>query len=179
MDKLENFIKSNKPAFGEHKANTDKLWNQISLELDKEKSKVVPLWKSSSFKIAASIILILGVFSIINLSIGFNSDTSNNLANNELQEIDMYYQNMVQAQVRLVEKNTNLSKRNKQEFLNFLNDLDKEYDLLKLDLSENLDNEMVLEAIIKNYKKRIELIENLLQQINNAKTSTNEDTYIL
>lgn len=179
MDKFEKFIQSNKPAFDEHKPDTSKMWQHISLELDKEKTKVIPLWKSSYFKIAASLILIIGVFSIINLSTGFNSGNTYNFANQELQEIDMYYQNMVQVQVRLVEKSSNLSKSDKQEFLEFLMDLDKEYELLKVDLTDNVDNELVLVAIIKNYKKRIELIENLLLQINETKTSTNEDTYVL
>ena len=61
----------------------------------------------------------------------------------------------------------------------FINELDEEYEMLKLELGQNLDNQLVLEAIIGNYKKRIELIENLLHQINNSKQTTSKDEYIL
>jgi len=46
-------------------------------------------------------------------------------------------------------------------------------------MRNNLDNERVLEAIVANYKKRIELIENLLQQINDAKKTSEDYGYTL
>ena len=101
------------------------------------------------------------------------------MANQELQEIDMHYQGMVSYQVKLVKNNTQLSSVDKEEFLLFINELDEEYEMLKLELGQNLDNQLVLEAIIGNYKKRIELIENLLHQINNSKQTTSKDEYIL
>ena len=101
------------------------------------------------------------------------------MANQELQEIDMHYQGLVSYQVKLVKNNTQLSSVDKEEFLLFINELDEEYEMLKLELGQNLDNQLVLEAIIGNYKKRIELIENLLHQINNSKQTTSKDEYIL
>ena len=101
------------------------------------------------------------------------------MANQELQEIDMHYQGMVSYQVKLVKNNIQLSSVDKEEFLLFINELDEEYEMLKLELGQNLDNQLVLEAIIGNYKKRIELIENLLHQINNSKQTTSKDEYIL
>ena len=176
MDKFEKFIKENNAAFNEQKANKAKMWAAISNELDTPVPKVIPLWKKLPFKIAASVLIVLGVASIINFNI---QNTTTNYTNTELQEIDMYYQNMVQYQVKLVQNNQHLSERDKVDFLNFIDELDEEYDTLKLDLKDNLDNELVLEAIINNYKKRIELMENLLQQINESKNNTQENEYIL
>ena len=51
--------------------------------------------------------------------------------------------------------------------------------LKKQELQENLDAELVLEAIVINYKKRIELIENLLNQINSSKKMESDDVYML
>ena len=50
---------------------------------------------------------------------------------------------------------------------------------LKLEMRDNLDNERVLEAIVNNYKKRIELIENLLKQINASKKEIDYEGYTL
>ena len=179
MDKFEKFIKQNKSKFNDHTANTSKMWNAISMELDKPKTKVVPLWKSTFFKVAVSVIIVLGVLSIVKLSVGVNSNSTNNLAFTELQEINYHYQKMIESQINLLQKNTNLSASNKEEFLNFIDELDEENKLLILDLNDDLDNELVLEAIVNNYKKRIELIENLLQQIKNSKNKTDDNVYIL
>jgi len=46
-------------------------------------------------------------------------------------------------------------------------------------MCNNLGNERVLEAIIFNYKQRIELIENLLQQINDSKIQNDDYGYTL
>lgn len=179
MDEFEKFIKQNKSKFNDHKADTSKIWNAINLELDKPKTKVVPLWESTIFKVAASVIIILGILTIVKLSVGINSDSNSNLANTELQEINFHYQKLIVAQVNLVKKNTNLSADNKEEFLGFIEELDKEYNTLIIDLNDNLDNELVLEAIVNNYKKRIELLENLLKQIKESKNNTDDNVYIL
>jgi hypothetical protein len=176
MDKFEKFIKENNAAFNEHKADKAKMWAAISTELEAPKTTVIPLWRKLPVKIAASILIVLGIVSIINFSL---TNTSPNYANAELQEIDMYYTKMIQSQVKLVQNNQHLSASNKEDFLKFMDELDAEYEDLKLDLADNLDNELVLEAIINNYKKRIELIENLLQQINESKNNTHENEYIL
>ena len=60
-----------------------------------------------------------------------------------------------------------------------MDELDEEYKQLKLEMQHNLDNELVLEAIVNNYKKRIELIENLLKQINASKKEMDYEGYIL
>jgi hypothetical protein len=176
MDKFEKFIKENNATFNAQKADKAKMWAAISSELEEPAPKVIPLWKKLPFKIAASIIIVLGIASIIKFNI---QNTATNYANTELQEIDMYYQNIVQSQVKLVQNNQHLSKNNKEDFLKFMDELDEEYEALKLDLKDNLDNELVLEAIINNYKKRIELMENLLKQINESKHNTHENEYIL
>ena len=60
-----------------------------------------------------------------------------------------------------------------------MDELDVEYESLKLELNKNLDNERILEALVFNYKKRIELIENLLKQINSSKKTDNTNVYTL
>jgi len=60
-----------------------------------------------------------------------------------------------------------------------MDELDAEYEILKLEMQEDINTEQILEAIVVNYKKRIELIENLLKQINTSTKTNNNDTYIL
>lgn len=180
MDNLEKHIIKNKEEFNMHKADKAKMWDEISVALDAPDKKVIPLWRSPLFKMAMSLVLIVGIFSLIALNFINNNSQQNNFASQELQDIDVYYQGMVNTQIQLVKNNLNLSAKDKEEFLQFMDELDEEYNELKIDLKDNLDNELVLEAIISNYKKRIELMENLLHQINESKKITSDDNaYIL
>ncbi|WP_108868256.1 hypothetical protein [Aquimarina aquimarini] len=179
MDNFEKYITENKHLFDEHKADKSKIWQAIESEL--EPPKTIRLWKSPLLKIAASILILVGVFSLTNSFIinGFRSGTQNNIVHQELRDIDTYYKDLVSFQVQLVKNNPKLQPQDKEKFLSFMDELDEEYNILKLEMTKNLNNEYILEAIVNNYKKRIELIENLLKQINDSKKSNNNEGYIL
>lgn len=181
MDNFEKYIKENKEAFNVHKVDKDRLWQGITAQLDEEdKPKVIPLWRSSGLRIAASIALVVGLSIMAFFLVGNpNGQEIEGFASEELFEIDLHYKNLVYQQVQLVKNHPKLSAADKDEFLSFMDELDQEYEQLKQEMRSNLDNERVLEAIVNNYKKRIELIENLLQQINASKNETDYEGYIL
>ncbi|TGV01537.1 hypothetical protein [Flavivirga rizhaonensis] len=183
MDNFEKYIKENKALFDVHKADKSKLWENIESGLNKpeSKTKTIKLWSNPLFKVAATVIIALGVFSIINISLvsGANNSIQNNVALQELNDINSHYKGLIAYQVKLVNKNTQLSPEEKKEFLSFMDELDIEYEILKEELQKNVDTERVLEAVVINYKKRIELIENLLEQINSSKKLDNDDAYTL
>jgi len=181
MDQFEKHIRENKHLFDDKKPDKSKIWQAISTELEETEAKVIPLWKTSKFRAAASIVIILGIvgFFSVNFMSNVNNTATNNEDNIELNEINKHYKGVVAYHVQLVENNTNISSEDKIEFLSFMGELDEEYEVLKLEMNQGLANELVLEAIIKNYKKRIELIENLLAQINNSKKIESDETYIL
>lgn len=177
MDDFEKHIRDNKQLFDGHKADKAKLWANITSRLDEPKP--IPLWRSPLFRIAAGILLVFGLFYVANSTFREGFVEQNNVVNQELQDIDMHYQNLVSYQVQLIKDHPKLSDEDKKEFLSFMDELDAEYESLKLEMGKNLDNELVLEAIIGNYKKRIELIENLLHQIKDSKKINDEQGYIL
>jgi len=181
MDKFEKHIRSNKELFDIHKPEKAKLWENISVQLDNPQPKVIPLWRRSMFRIAASIALVLGLSGIIGVALfnPGNQTYQDPVVTEELQGIDMHYRALVSQQIQLVKDHPKLSENDKVEFLGFIDELDDEYEVLKLEMKKNLDSEIVLEAIISNYKKRIELIENLLQQINESKITDENDGYNL
>jgi len=183
MDNFEKHIRENAAEFDEHKADKEKMWAKIAVELkadDKKETKIVLLWKSPLMKIAASIVLIVGIAAFIGLSVfGSGASIETQYASKELLDIDMHYKGLVSYQVQLVKDNPNLSEEDKSEFLSFMDELDTEYEQLRLEMQKNLDNELVLEAIVSNYKQRIELIEKLLKQINDSKIEDEDYGYTL
>ncbi|WP_299534182.1 hypothetical protein [Ulvibacterium sp.] len=182
MDNFEKHIRENKALFDEHKADKAKLWANIASDLEEPGPKVVPLWRSPLIRVAAGVLLLFGIAGITGVFLMKKADYNmqETIVSQELLDIDMHYKSLVSYQVQLVKDNPKLSDGDKEEFLLFMDELDKEYELLKLEMKKNLDNERILEAIIANYKKRIELIENLLHQINDSKiTNEDYDGYIL
>ncbi|WP_446051260.1 hypothetical protein [Zobellia laminariae] len=179
MDNFEKHIKKNKEQFDGHKADRAKLWANIEAKLDPPKQKVIPLWKSPMLRIAATVLIVLGISGLLGVSFLSNSDSESSFVSRELQDIDMHYQGLVSYQVQLVQKNESLSDAEKAEFLSFMDELDVEYEQLRLEMQNNLDNDLVLEAIVSNYRKRIELIENLLRQLNKSKLKDDDYGYTL
>ncbi len=179
MDNFEKHIRENATQFDEHRADRAKLWAKISEELEKPEVKVIPIWKRPLMRVAASVIILFGLAAFIGVSIFGGNTNATQYASKELMDIDIHYQNLVSYQVELVRNNPNLTEENKVEFLSFMDELDLEYEALRKEMGSNLDNERILEAIVANYKKRIELIERLLKQINDSKKVDKEYGYTL
>jgi len=179
MDNFEKHIRENADQFDTQKADRAKMWANIATEIQKPEPKIIPLWKRAPFRIAASILLIFGIASFIGLSIYQSTAPETQYVSKELLDIDQHYQGLVSYQVELVKNSPHLSSMDKEEFLSFMDELDVEYETLREEMRTHLDNERVLEAIVANYKKRIELIEKLLQQINDAKKSDDDYGYTL
>ena len=180
MDNFEKHIRENAAEFDEHKADRSKMWAKISQELETEKPKVIPLWKSAKLRIAASLLILLGIAGFVGLQVlGNASSIETQYASKELLDIDTHYKSLVSYQVQLVQNNPNLTEDDKTEFLSFMDELDVEYEVLRKEMENNLYNERVLEAIVSNYKQRIELIEQLLKQINDSKLNDDDYGYTL
>lgn len=179
MDNFEKHVQENAAEFDEHKANRAKMWGNIAAELKVEKTKVIPLWKSPIFKIAAIVVLFISLSGIIGLSVWSSTAVETQYASKELLDIDIHYKSLVSYHVQLVKDHPKLSEEDKVEFLSFMDELDIEYEELRIEMAKNLDNELVLEAIISNYKQRIELIEKLLKQINDSKIQDEDYGYTL
>lgn len=180
MDNFEKHIRENAAEFDEHKADRSKMWAKISQELEVEEPKVIPLWKSPMLRIAATLLILVGIAGFIGLQVlGSGASSETEYASKELLDIDMHYKGLVSYQVQLVQNHPELSDEDKTEFLSFMDELDAEYKQLRVEMNNNLDNALVLEAIVSNYKQRIELIEKLLKQINDSKQKDDNYGYTL
>jgi len=179
-DELEKYIIKNKNEFDEYKLDEVeklKLWNHISEVLPEPHQKSISLWKKPVFKIAASIIILLGcTFSFIIFS---HNNYENDIVNQELYEIDGYYKSLVNNQIQLIKNNSNLSSSDQDDFLLLMDDLDIEYAKLKKELKEGINNKRIIEAIINNYRKKIQLMDDLLKRSYPSKINFDEGELIL
>lgn len=176
MDEFEKNIMQNTDAFGGQRPDREKMWANIEERLPKKEARQIPFWKNTKLRFAAGFALLFGLASLIYFSV--STTQNNSLAESmpaELLEINMHYKKLVDFQLKKLEANSELSPEEKTEFVDYITSLDEENEFLKIELSKNLDNQEVLEAIVANYKKQIELIERLLQRLNHTPKNNQDE----
>ena len=182
MDKLKNFIDNNRHEFETLKA-PDTLWDGISQQLEQAKppaekkesnavktTKVVKMYSFSRpalIRVAASVAILLTLgFGWV----GFQMSKMNNdvVQNSQLSETEQYYDKIFQA--KLVElKKYEQDDLYDPDLLIDIQELEQIYNDLRNDLKEDANNEQVIEAMIRNYRIRIELLERMLEEIKTKK----------
>lgn len=180
MDELKKYTAENQGRFDDYDLDeVDKLrlWGDIVSELPDAPAKVIPLWKKPTFRVAASIVLLIGCTFFFLLSGG--QDPEQQIVNQELYDIDNHYQLLVNNQVELIKNNIHLSKEDQDDFLSLIDDLDAEYKKLKEELKLGINNEKIIEAIISNYRKKIQLMEDLLERSYPTKTDFEDEAITL
>lgn len=164
-DELKKYIQANKNKFDDHSIDEVeklKLWGKISEQLPETAKKVIPLWKKSSFRVAAAVVLLFGCLFAFYTT---NQDKGEyDMVSEEFRQIDTHYKSLVENQIQMVKNSTNLSKEEQDDFLNYIDELDQEYIKLKKELKQGVNNQIIIEAIINNYRKKIQIMEDLLRR---------------
>jgi hypothetical protein len=175
MDKLEEFIKGNKADLDKYEPSKS-TWRGIRVGLKKRRT-ISPVW----FSAVAAVVLILGISIIIMyLFQKKNSDFfSSNSGQPALKETEVYYKtqmNTLYLEAKPLLINQPVIAR---ELKNDMAHLDSIRTDLKKDLKDNVANQEVIEAMIQNYRIKLQLLEdmlNLLKQneTKSEKTKSNE-----
>lgn len=135
-------------------------------------------WKWMS--IAASIILAIGFFVGQNLQIGNIQDgPSLSDISTKMAEVEDYFVNTIDFEVRELEKNRSLDTEAViEKALDKIEKLEDDYKAFIEELSKNGKQERIIHRMIQNYQQRLEILQNTLIQIElikNQKTFDNED----
>jgi hypothetical protein len=100
----------------------------------------------------------------------------------ELIEAEAYYTSQINLKKEEVFRLTASDPEVRHEVDNEMVDLDRVYTELKEDLKDNADNEEVIEAMIQNYRMKLDILEEMLLRLKQSDNSQNakshEDTPI-
>jgi CHASE3 domain sensor protein len=180
QDKLEKFIIENREEFDVFEPGTE-LWDRIQ----KPAPKVIRLnWKTVLVRVAAVVIIFIASYYFHDL---MQKDENNPVADNEqpvenedqnnvnvLIEAEMFYT----SQINTARDEIILLSGNDENLIEDLNhdlvELDKVFEELKNDLKDNSDNEEVIEAMIQNYRIKLEVLDEILLQLKKSKNTGNE-----
>jgi hypothetical protein len=179
MDKLKNLIDESRQEFEEFKA-PEELWVGISQQLKQtkeekksplsltskgrqDKHKTVKMYSFSRpmlIKVAASILVLL----VAGTSWVFYQINKLDGESPQLSKTEAYYDEIFHAKLAEL-KQYEQDDLYDPDLLVDIQELETIYNDLKNDLREDANNEQVVEAMIRNYRIRIELLERMLGEI--------------
>ena len=174
MDKLEKHIKSVRESMDIHEPDRS-LWNRIEKDLPAGERRLRAfLWK------AAAVIIVIGA----GLTLVYRSVESFGLKNNPemrlVRETDIYYNNLIISLYEEAEPMLTSNPDVKSELTDGMNELDSLSMQIRKDLRDRAANREVIEALIHNYRLRIELLEDMLSVMREAEQTNNpKETYEL
>jgi hypothetical protein len=160
MDKLEEYIRKNREELDRYNAPSN---IRRKIRKDLRTKTLTRKWMS----IAAMIVVIFGTAIVLFKPAyrwsGKNNGKEDVLAQNpQLKETEIYYSQLVNSLYKeaapLLTKNPEV----REELNNDLSQLDSICADLKKDLKDNISNQEVMEALIRNYRIKINILEDML-----------------
>jgi hypothetical protein len=164
MDKLEEQIQKKREELDKYLPSVI-IWKRIKRVLNRGKFLNLH-WRS----IAAMFIVILGT-SVLFFTAGTRwsvksreqrSDSGLSPANRQLKETEIYYNNLVNSLYREATPLLTGKPEIEKELNTDISQLDSICSDIKKDLKDNIANQEVVEALIRNYRIKIRLLEDML-----------------
>lgn len=176
-DPLEKFILSHREGFDDLEPDSA-VWEKIR----KRKAPVIRInWKDVAWKAAAVAIIFTASYYFHDYMSSRKAesrqaavmDTEDPMVK-ELIDAEVYYTSQINTKkdelYRLASDQPLIHKEVEEDF----KELDRIYAELRRDLKDNADNQEVIEAMIQNYRIKLEILEELLYQIQQAKGMKNK-----
>jgi cell fate (sporulation/competence/biofilm development) regulator YmcA (YheA/YmcA/DUF963 family) len=178
QDNLERFIAENRDQFDLYDPD-QRLWKGIQARVSRKKTLRIGtagiLWR------AAAVIIIFMMSFLVqeylhrnNIWLGSRERDIETDAIPELKEAEIYYSTLVNEKLIEIQPLIDDFPELSNELSNDLAELDSVYNSLKKDLIDNIANDEVVEAMIQNYRLKLEILEDLLKYLQGtSKTNVN------
>ncbi len=164
---LEDFVRGHSQDFDILEPD-DRLWEGIDKKLNKANRRPVLYYIYRATAVAA---LLAVLFSVQQ----FFSGRQNAGEIPELQEADLYYTTLINQKMEQVKPFLSEYPGLEDELNNDLSELDSIYKDLKEDLKDNIANQEVLEAMIENYRLRIDILEEMVHFLDDTGDEINNN----
>jgi hypothetical protein len=164
MDKLEEHIRKNREDLDRY-SPSKAVWKNIDSHINK---RVFPLRRVLS--VAAMFVVILATSALLiksGLLKRFISGSEYSISddvqvNSRIKETELYYNNLFNSLYREATPMLTGNPEINKELSTDISHLDSIYIEIKRDLKDNIANEEVVEALIQNYRTKVQLLEDLL-----------------
>lgn len=181
QDKLERYIRDHREAFDDLEPGPG-VWDRIG----KRKSPVIRLNRKDIAWKAAAVAVIFTASWLLHDHMDARKEHKAEVTAAEMEqsplvgeliEAEAYYSSVILQRKEEVFRLTAAYPEVRQEIDMEMNELDKVFDELKEDLRDNADNEEVLEAMIQNYRLKLDILEEMLYRIKQSHEHSKESDY--
>jgi len=164
FQRLEGDFDFDTPQLGHQQRFLNKLQNQ-NFERPSNNSKYA-IWKPL-FAVAASLVLCFGIFTSLNTKKDLDGLAG---ISPELSKTQSFFTTAIENElIALKAKRSPKTEQLISDALEQLDLLEKDYEKLKLDLTESGNDKRVIYAMIANFQNRIDVLDNVMQDIENTK----------
>ena len=184
-DKLEQFILDNRQGFDSEEPSAD-LWAGIN-KRKPEKKSISLNWKTIGMRAAAVVVIFISSYYFHDFmndtDVQLTADTKSiqnedNPLYKDFLEAELYYTSQISYKKQEFFSLTSNSPALQKDINQELENLDELFKDLKDDLSDNADNQEVIQAMIQNYRIKLDILEDLLNQIKSTQDKNNDDEEI-
>jgi|GEM_PF-372467 len=179
MKKLEDIIRNNKEKFDDLEP-ADGHFERFQNKLNNYNNKKSSFSLSYKFVLKVAVVGLLVVLSSLWLydNIYDNQSTEQIAVKNippEFREAQLYYSGMVDRKYNQIQDFEFKSKKQKKMLLNELKAMDSVYYNIKQDFKENPNDPRVMNALIRHYQMKLEVMTQVVEQLNQVQEIKNQD----
>lgn len=179
-DKFEKFMQTNREVFDIYEPS-DNVWEGIEKNIRRRSNGKIH-WRIVLTRVAAALIIFVASYyfhdwynSHDRETVMAEADKTNNIP--ELQEIENYYEGVIDDKLDEIEPMLTQYPGLDEEINRDLGRLDSIYIDLKKDLKDNIANREVIEAMIENYRLRVQILEDLLGMLDPENEKPKQDNH--
>lgn len=180
-DKLEKFMLDHRDEFDVYEPSPD-VWKKIEKDMHKKRSinwyRI--MWKAASVVIIFALSFLATEYLHRNTKISEKQEAGiDKMVDQipELAEAKAYYTSMVNSKLREIEPMLEQNPELNKDIMNDLSELDSIYIDLKKDLKDNIANREIIEAMIQNYRLKLEILEELQMELLNEENNEDYENY--
>lgn len=181
-DKLEKYILDHREQFDDQEPDPAS-WEKV----ETRKTPVIRInWKDIAWKAAAVAVIFVASYYFHDFMSSRKEISRNGYSKNaevntpivkEWIEAEAYYTSQIDMRKKEVYRLTASKPEVRLEINSEMVDLDRVYTELKKDLKDNADNEEVIEAMIQNYRLKLDILEEMLRRLKQSNESQNDESH--
>lgn len=158
---IKQFIQINRSAFDSEKPPAF-VWENVEKNLPRKRVRMYNV-----LRMAAAVLLILGLGIVIGRFAGQPSKTELALSDisTEYAELEDFYTQKINQKISLLK-----NQKTDEKALADIKELEREFETLKRELNAtNAEDEQIIQAMIENYRTKIDILERVLNRTNHLK----------
>jgi hypothetical protein len=181
-DKLEKFVIDNREGFEDLEPDPG-LWEKIQ---PKDEPKVRRInWSGIAWKAAAVVIIFASSYffhDYMDSRDGLTKEQSKMGQDLEgfdeiqvLKDAEAYYSSMINSREEQIIQILGNDTKILDEIMEEMKELDMNYNQLKNDLKDDIASEEIIEAMVQNYRMKLFILEDILNQLQKTNTQKDEE----